>query len=232
MSGDTTFDSAPSGPEVVSHFWVCTYPFLQTVLFVARPSVSSGNQPSHLLLFDADGALINEARLDFPTGDVGILELEDLLGACKLESGMKHGHLEIRSAPFSRHCLRLFTREGACFEGEPAIVSSRKGAFVPVVFAPERSCLLVFVNHGAGTASLKCRLYCGKRTPETTFSVPAFGSRVLSVAALFPEFSAQEGFSYLQGYFRITSMDDCICGVQLLEVSGSSNETGIPGSIS
>ena len=232
MAGNTAFDSG-SSQEITSHFWACGYPTLKTSLFVVRNPGGPSSAPIRVFLYDADGAPINEANFDFPADQAGILELEGLLESCKLEGGFKHAHLEVRSPPGMRHYLRMHTREGAFIQGEPALVNSRKGAFVPVSFSQNHSALLVLINHSRCDMTVRCRLFCGRRNPEASQLVPALGARVLSIPAQFSEFSMREGAAPVQGYFRVTAVGEGDCGVQLIEsVAVRENEGGIFGSIS
>ena len=232
MTGNTAFDSAAS-QEIVSHFWACSYPSIKTSLFVVRQPGCLAAEPVKIFLYDPDGAPINEAGFDFPADRAGVLELEGLLESCKLEGGFKHAHLEARFPQGVKCYLRMYTREGAFIQGEPSLVNSRKGAFVPVLFSQNHSGLLVFVNHGRSDMTVRCRLFCGRRNPEMTQLVPALGARVMSIPANFSEFSMREGAAPIQGYFRITAVGDGDCGVQLIEsVVVRENEEGIFGSIS
>lgn len=232
MAGNTAFESNSSQKQEF-HFWACSYPSIKTAVFAVRQPGGALKQPLGMRIYDPDGSLINEAEFDFPSEQAGILELEGLLEGCKLESGFKHAHLELHVPDGVRPFVRMHTRSGAFIQGEPALVNSRKGAFVPVMFSQNHSGFLVLVNHGRCDMSVRCRLFCGRRNPELTQMVPAMGARLVSIPAHFSEFSMREGAAPAQGYFRITAVGDGDCGVQLIEsVVVRENEEGIFGSIS
>ena len=233
MATDRTTASAGGAPEAVSHFWVCGYPVLKTSLFMVRKPGTVPGEAAGIYIYDADGGLANEVKFDFAANQAGVLELDGLLESCKLEGGFKHGHLEVRARPEVRPYLRMHTAEGAFLQGEPAQVSTNKGAFVPVLFSQTHSSFLVLVNHGKSDMTVRCRLFCGRRNPEITQLVPALGARVISVPSRFPEFALREGAAPVQAYFRITANSDGECGVQLIEsVIVRENQDGFFGSIS
>ena len=203
-----------------SSFWVCTSPFLQTTLFLI-PDIFKDEKntkfSSELKLYDPDGEIINEVSVESHSNQISIHELDNLMASCKLESGMKYAHLEVKSPKNVKHYCRFHTREGACFVGEPDHVSERQGTFFPVTFAQERSTFIALVNRSTKTSNVRCRLYCGKRTPETICNVPALGSRVISLSAVFPEYAVVESGNVVPGYVRVTANTEEAVGAQIVE---------------
>ena len=89
-----------------------------------------------------------------------------------------------------------------------------------VVFAGDRANLLGVLNLSTAEASMRCRLLCGKRTPETTLSVPPLGARLLSLETEFPELAATPEDRQVRAYVRITCRNEQEIAVQLLERAG------------
>lgn len=226
-------DSVNSTASITNHFWVCAYPFVETTLFLVPPFPFEGaiTQPSAIELYDADGALSNEVHVEFPRGQVGIVELDSIMGGCKLESGLKHAHMVVRSAAGSSPYLRMHTREGAALIGEPAVLGADRSSFFPLTMDEGRSYYLTAVNHGKAQAALKCRLFCAKRSPETLISIPPLGARVLSLDNEFAEYSSEAG-KQLQAYIRLSTKSDTTLGVQLVERTEGKNDGGIFYSVS
>src|SRR4051812_34599375 len=79
--------------EDKSHFWMCSSPFVESALFMVPRTDCAGS--ACLEVFDCDGARVNEIECSFPPGEVGSLELDQLMGSCKLESGIKHAYLRV-----------------------------------------------------------------------------------------------------------------------------------------
>lgn len=199
-----------------AHFWVCSYPFFETSLLVSsRPGTHF--EQAQIYLYDSDGELFNEAALECDTGEVGVVEFGPLLGACKIESGLKHAHVELRSQGDVAFQCRFHNNLGATIQGEPSAVSAHQTAFFPVTVAEGRNSMLAFVNHGKAEVKLRCRLYLGKRMPEVQVLVPALGSRVISLSAEFEEYKTAAGARPHPGYLRVSSSSDNKCGVQLVE---------------
>lgn len=210
-----------------SHFWVAAGPFFTTTLFVVPPSplflqdTESKNFPSTIRIFDSDGKPVNEVIVQFPANQVGILELDTLMSGCGLESGLQHGHLSITSTPGARHFCRMNTAEEGTLLSEPMRVRRGCGAFMPVTFSSNRTSMLCFINYGDKETSVRCRLFCGKRAPETICTLPPRGSRVLNVEAEFPGMTAVAAGKEVSAYLRFGTQSESDVGVQLLErVSG------------
>ena len=214
-----------------AHFWVSSYPFFETTLFVcARPETPFGEV--QLYFYDADGELFNEAALACAPGEVGVIELSPFLGACKVESGLKHAHLEIRcKEPIASFC-RLHNNLGATVEGEPYLVSAHSTGFFPILIGEGRNSMLGLVNHARAEVRVRCRLYLGKRMPEIQVLVPALGSRVVCLAAEFEEYRAAATSRAVPGYVRISSSAELPCGVQLIEAINAENGSYILSSVS
>ena len=203
--------------DVSSHFWAATFPFFETTLFIAPPVDGSPVAPTRLTVFDADGEIVNEAALEIEPGRVGIFELEQFLGGCKLEGGLKHAHLEVVSPPGCRHLCRMHSRSGASLHVEAAALSSHRSVFFPLRFARGHDTIVCFVNRGAEPAVVKMRLFVGSRNPESFLEVPAFGARMVSLGSEFGEFVGGGEADIGQGYVRISAKGGADLGVHLIE---------------
>ncbi|MBX7137474.1 MAG: hypothetical protein K1X83_05770 [Oligoflexia bacterium] len=203
------------------NLWVSTYPFFEsTLLFSFEEKLQAvGPVPVQILFFDPDGSLFNEVQIELDPTRTGLLELEPFMGGCKLEAGLKHAHVEVRSLPGVRTTSRIHASTGACIMGAPCELTSRHSAFFPVLMSAERSPLMVLVNRSNIEAAIRLRLYCAKRMPEMQTSVPAHGARLVSVATDFPEFVPEEGARGVPAYLRISCLNGAECGVQLLDLA-------------
>ena len=125
--GDSTEACATN--ESQADFWICSSSFLESALFMVPNSEAAGSV--RLELYDCDGARINDVECSFPPGEVGAIELDQLLGSCKLESGVKHAHLRVISSGASPR-LRMFSKTGGLIVGEPAKISGKRPTFFPL----------------------------------------------------------------------------------------------------
>lgn len=206
--------------EICSRFWVSTYPFFSTELFIV-PALKGqeGSVPgvTSLILYDADGAVANEVKLQFPSGVVGFVDLELLLGSCKLEGGMKHGQLVLRSPAGTKHLCRIANANRSWGLGEPQEVTVQRAAFLPVGFSEESASFATFVNYAGDEAKVRCRLYAGSKNAEIEISIPGNGSRILSLEAEFAEYTELAEGEKRHAYLRIAGRSEGVVGVQLLE---------------
>lgn len=205
--------------ETVSHFWVASYPFFETTLLVLPPLSLVGSELplSSIKVFDPDGALINEVSFSFPADQIGILEVDPLLGACKIESGLKHARLVISSPFKTRHYCRIQTQDRSGLLGEPLPFCNEDGAFFPLTFSSERSSLLCLINNSAEVSRIRCRVLSNKRSPEVMLTVPARGARALVIESLFPEIARIEESKRRLAYLRVSTKEDQRVAAQVLE---------------
>ena len=215
--------------ERVAHFWVCSSPFIESALFMVPQTQGVGSV--RLELFDCDGGRINEVECSYPPGEVGVLELDQLLGACKLESGVKHAHIKVVSNGVTPQ-LRMFSKTGAFLVGEPVEISSKRPTFFPLSFHERRVSYLCLVNQEDREVTIKCRLFCAKRMPEAYSVVPAFGSRMICLNTEFKDYLPIEGETLVPAYVRVSTGADNGCGIQLLEQVISSGAETYFGSVS
>ncbi len=218
----------------IAHYWVATYPYFETTLFLSRgvggasvvdpsttaPDSSSGGSV-YLELHDADGMAINEAEVQLQPGATTALELDSLLGAAKLESGLKHAHLVVRAPVGVRTLCRIHNRMSASFMGAARLLAFQRSMFLPVSLGPEpvlagRSYLVCLVNTGLSAAVVKLRLQVGNRSPEGFVEVPPLGARVIDFTGEFRD-ALVELDRLCVVYARISTRADVPVGVQLIE---------------
>lgn len=219
-TGQTVEKQSHSEGVTTSHYWVCSYPVVDTSLFLTSCLNGSGEVESEqvvLRLFDADGYLFNEVEYQFPSNRLGLLELESLMGGCKLESGFKHAHLELVSSTRVRSYLRIYNRAKAALLGTPLLLEADSSSFFPVVFAEDRAAFIAVVNVGKEESQLRCRLFCANRTPEMELTVPPYGVRLLSLEDEFVEFASLLEGKEVQAYVRLGAKAPGRLSVLLLE---------------
>ena len=189
--------------SVVSHFWFCCYPAFTTRLFFSAATKETLAEESIIEIYDCDGALINAAEVSFNDTSVGVLELEPFVAGCKLESGLKHGHVIVRSASGVRHQCRVESRKSGTLFSVQKEIQKRRDHFVPICFMPDRTNYLALVSHSSEESSVRARVFCGSRTPKLDLVVPAQGGRVFQVESLFPEYSYLEE-RQVKAYVRLS----------------------------
>ena len=179
--------------ETTSHFWVAAPPLFSTTLFVGTSSdVEQKSQARSVIeIFDVEGTKVNTVEVEFPAGEVGVIEMEPFVAGLKMQGGVAHGHLSISSPLGTRHLCRQSIGGNVALYQDPVPVRQKESSFVPVVVGGRREHMVALVNHGAEEGQIACRLFYGNRSPEWTVTVPGNGSRLL----------------FLEGDFLATSDD-------------------------
>lgn len=194
VQGDHTSINT-STAEIVSHFWVTTYPFFQTELLLASPLGDGDNEEDKfetiLRLFDPDGELVDKTTLSLSTGVVHSISLEQMMLKCKLESGFRHGHLVVvieRTRKPVIPYLSIFGNESHLVIPAGLNLSSESAHF-PITLSGQFVPLIGIVNCSPHTASLKIRLSVHTdevKQAEVLKTITGNGSRLISI---FDEFS-------------------------------------------
>lgn len=188
---------------VSAHFWFCTYPGFTTRLFFTGLTAEALALPSVIEVFDCDGVLVNVAEVSFTNVNVGVLELEPFVAGCKLESGLRHGHVTVRSAADVRHQCRVESRKSGTLFSVQREVQKRRDQFIPICFMPDKTNYLALVNHSGDESQIRARVFCGSRTPKTDLFIPAHGTRIFQIESLFPEYGYLED-RQVKAYVRLT----------------------------
>lgn len=206
------------------HGWVCSGPFFETVLFVycadraiVRRMSPGANAPIAFDVFDPDGYHCNRVEISAGYGTVTAIEWDPFLGSCKFEAGLKHAHIVARLPEGFRATSRLVSQQSGCLFGKATRLSTTTRAFMPVMLSRDRFPMLVLLNRSEVEATVRGRLFCGKRTPENVWSIPANGTRVLSIAHEFGDAIALEPEEQVQAYLRMGVRGEYEVGAQFIE---------------
>ncbi len=206
------------------HGWVCSGPFFETVLFVycadrnmVRSAKLGAQVPISFDIFDPDGFHCNRVDILAGIGPVSAVEWDPFLGSCKFEAGMKHAHVVAHLPPGFRAVSRLVSQQSGCLFGKALRLTTTTRTFMPVTLARDRFPMLVLLNRSEVEATVRGRLFCGKRTPENVWNIPANGSRILSIAHEFGDAIALEPEEQVQAYLRMGVRGDYEVGAQFIE---------------
>lgn len=207
--------------ETTSHFWVAAPPLYSSTLLVA-PGVDAtglGRAKTRLEIFDLDGTLVNSVEVEFPCEEVGFVELEPFTAALKMQGGVAHGHLRVTSPQGTRHLFRQTIGSSVVLYQDPMPVAARESSFIPVVIGGRREHMVVLVNGGEEEGQIAFRLFYGNRSPEWTLTVPANGSRVLSLENELLATADQKIWEKgaLQAYVRLSGKNQSSIGGHIIE---------------
>jgi hypothetical protein len=190
--------------SAVSHFWFCCYPGFSTRILFSSVQRLSLSETSIIEVYDCDGELVNVAEVQFQDLPLGMLDLDPLVSSCKLESGLKHGHVVVRSAPEVQHQCRIQSRKSGIFFSIQRDVLKRRDLFVPICFAPDKTNYIALFNQSTDVSEVLARVFCGSRTPRADLEVPAMGARIFQLESLFPEYGYADDSTVQRAYLRLS----------------------------
>jgi hypothetical protein len=210
-----------SSVDVTSHFWVASSPSLSSTLFVVPGDleVSDGRSLTVLELYDVDGVKVNSVEVEFPSSEVGVVELEPFATGLKVQGGIAHGHLAVTSLSGSRHVVRQSMKEQTSIFSDPTVIRSRESCFAPLTLSARREHIVALVNASVEEAELTVRLFYGSRSPEWSVVVTGNGSKLISLEEdlLYTADDRVWEKSQLQSYIRVTSKGSAQIACQVLE---------------
>lgn len=210
-----------SSVDVTSHFWVASSPSLSSTLFVVPGDieVSEGRSLTVLELYDVDGVKVNSVEVEFPSAEVGVVEIEPFVTGLKVQAGIAHGHLAVTSLAGSRHVVRQAMKGQVSIFSDPTVIRSRESCFAPLTLSSRREHIVALVNASSEEAELTLRLFYGSRSPEWSVVVPGHGSKLISLEEdlLYTVDDRVWEKSQLQSYIRVTSKGTAQIVCQVLE---------------
>lgn len=218
--------------DVTSHFWVASSPTLSSTLFVVPGDleVSEGRSLTVLDLYDVDGVKVNSVEVEFPSAQVGVVEIEPFATGLKVQAGIAHGHLSVTSLGGSRHVVRQSMNGHISLFSDPTVIRSRESCFAPLTLSARREHIIALVNAAPEEGEITLRLFYGSRSPEWSVVVPGNGSKLISLEEdlLYTADDRVWEKSQLQSYVRVTSKGSAQIACQVLErISGDSPEQDV-----
>ncbi|MGI6524760.1 MAG: hypothetical protein ACOX2O_05625 [Bdellovibrionota bacterium] len=204
--------------ETVSAFWISTYPFFETTLYVLPCGESRGEvAQTFLTFFDPDGGVINKVKLQLPVGEIKKVDLNMLLGSCKIESGLRHAVMLVRSPLGTKHLCRISNGRNSSVCGELQIFSDERTAFLPLSFSEKMTSLIPIVNFSENEVKVRCGLFFGEKNHKLEVTIPAQGTRLISVDAELFEVLELGDDEKKMAYLRVSTRSVGQLGLQMLE---------------
>lgn len=213
------------------NFWVCTYPNFESALYInSEASISFTDNSSEsgvqdkiqmesieLLFFDADGVLFNNCEIDFPSNEFLSLKISTFMASCKMQAGMKHARLEVKSKNKIQAKLRLYAKDSQQVLEPLRFISRTKPDFFALTFAADRMAYLVVTNPSGEIAELRIKVFCVVSGLDLKLKVPIAGAQVFEIASLFPQILALKEERSFPAYLRIYTKSDQALGIQFYE---------------
>ncbi len=226
--------------EQVHHMWVSHSSFFTTDLLILPETQASAEKDggaeegsklftASLEFFDADGYKFNESGVACPSDRALTLSLKSFMESCKLESGWKHAHLQVRSKFPARFICKFSDKTRTTFYSPVVNPEFRAAHAFPVQISAIRKNVFCFVSGESDEAKVKLRLFIGKRKPECDIVIPPNGVTVVSLEDCFPEFCGasdaaeagiEGGAQRMQAYLRLSTPSPSTLSVYTLKQNG------------
>ena len=142
-----------------------------------------GETNSVVTVRDADGAIVNEAAIVHR--GLAVFDLASAVLNVKLESGLRHGTLEVLSE--AQASMRFFNKSFSRFFEPARVITADCAQFAPVTLGSNIENLVCLLNCSDQESTVRVRLILAKRNPDTLVTIPARGTRLMCVEREFGE---------------------------------------------
>lgn len=186
------------------HFWGCACPFIETSL-ICGVETRVAEAQCRVEIHDSDGQLINEIEFGTNADRLSVLELDPLLAACRIESGLKHCQLTVDTPSGVELCTRFQSHNSCSFAGPARYFSIDEPALIPIQIAADKKTMIAIINPVSEATHVRCRLYAAQRSPEINLVVPPLGSRVVAINVEFPDIYEAVATRSIPAYVRMTT---------------------------
>lgn len=175
--------------RVIKRYWIAGFPYFEsTVIFIPNDINEEYESPVNMLIYDQDGEQINNVGLSVNNKTPLLVNLENFMGDCKPESGMKYCTLVCETDDFIDTYVRLQTKKMGSFICELKEVNSKNAMFFPVSFLRNKSSVLVLANAcDKENVMVDVRVLVANRAPLETISLNLNGSRMMFLKDVFQD---------------------------------------------
>ncbi len=211
--------------ENQTFFWAVAAKGLQQSL-IYTPALEAEPEEALILSFhDCDGAVVNKAEILFPSARNCLFEIEPFLGLMKLESGMRHGLVIAESQSKGRLVSRYQYGQSVTFVPTEQTIANLRQGLVPLNNQGKRETYLAITNCDDVAIEIKAKLLIGKRSPEVSWELAPFSSRIVNLNAVFSEAIGDDQSQISgRGYVRLST--SAIAGVLIHSLVYDQREDG------
>lgn len=187
-----------------------------------------GETSSIVTVRDADGAIVNEAQIAHH--GLSVFDLASAVLNVKLESGLRHGTIEVVSeAPAS---MRFFNKTFSRFFEPARVVTADCAQFAPVTLGSNIENLVCLLNCSDHEATVRVRLILAKRNPDTIVTIPPRGTRLMCVEREFGDVTSKAiEEKAVRAYLRVSLRSELPVLMQAAEVLSREGTMGVTGGV-
>ncbi|MGI6681042.1 MAG: hypothetical protein ACOX3T_06155 [Bdellovibrionota bacterium] len=214
--------------KIIKKYWIMGFPYFESRLFFVPNDIGRNYESLvKMKLYDPDGALINEIKMLVSSKCPLILDLENFMGDCKPESGIKYGLLVCEMDEYIDSYLRFQTKKTGVFVGELNEFNNKAPLFFPVYFSKERNSVLMLRNSELSDVKIEYKILKDNRAPVKTITLQKMHSRIIFLNNAFKELVSDFNEKDFQAYLRLSCVEgDSVVGAQIIDYNANENLEG------
>lgn len=215
--------------KVIKKYWVAGFPYFESRAFFVPNEIREGEESLvKMQVYDPDGAKINEITMVVNSTQPLVLDLENFMGDCKPESGLKYCLLVCEMDKCVDSYVRLQMKKSGSYESELKEFSEKTSLFFPLNFTKSKSSVLILANEIETPVKVCCKVLRGNRAPEKSVFLAPMSSRVVFLKDEFQDVLGDCEENTEQVYLRLSAGEDtALVGAQILYYFEGGGEDGI-----
>jgi|GEM_PF-4565588 len=170
----------------INKFWFCTYPLFSSTIYVYQKE-KEANKEFVIYVYDSSGNKINTIKINNFSGVVFSLDVNSIIESCKLDSGLKHGWLEISHSNKLKSVLKYNSNNNSISKNKLKFISNKLNTFYNINFKENKSYSLVLLNFSDHLANVKLQLILSKSLPDKSFFIPPKNIHIFQLEDYFNE---------------------------------------------
>lgn len=212
--------------RIIKKYWIMGYPYFESRIFFIPNDIGKDYESLvKMKLYDQDGALINEIKMIVSSRSPLILDLENFMGDCKPESGIKYGSLLCEMDEFIGSYLRFQTKRVGVYVKELMDFNSKMPVFLPVNFSQTQSNVLMLLNEGNEEVQIEYRIIKGNRAPSRVLDLGQMNSRIIFLNEVFKDLINDFNDKNLDAYLKLTVLKGNLeVGAQIITYNSQAQE--------
>ncbi len=219
--------------KVIKRYWIAGYPYFESrAFFIPNDMKEDYESTVKMQIFDPDGTMINEIKMVVNSAQPLILDLENFMGDCKPESGLKYCQLICEMEECIDSYIRLQMKKSGSYIAQLKDFNEKTNLFLPITFSKDKSSILILSNELETPVQVCCKILKGNRAPEKNITLSAMGSRLIFLKNEFQEIFGEMDETEARAYIRLSAIQNVsLVGAQILDYIENNSEEGVFSSI-
>ena len=191
--------------RITKKYWIMGFPYFESRIFFIPNDIGRHYESLVVMkLYDPDGAQINEIKMIVSSKSPLILDLENFMGDCKPESGVKYGSLICEMDEYIDSYMRFQNKKTGAYIGTLNDFNYKMPLFFPVNFSKANTSVLMLLNEGYEDAQVEFRILKGNRAPYKVIDLSKMNSRIIFLNEIFKELLSDLNDKSMQAYLKLS----------------------------